>query len=70
MGWLVCSKPPTSVSSDPLCLRPQPKPVLTRIEDVTVVIFLLDYLLRIATVHAVPERCVGLGCSIPVTSSL
>jgi len=39
-------------------LIPQPFPLLGRIEDVTMIVFVFDYLIRIATVHAVPQRLI------------
>lgn len=34
----------------------QPYPILHHIEDITMVVFVLDYLIRVLSVHAVPQR--------------
>ena len=38
-------------------IRKQPYPILGHIEDATMVVFVFDYLIRVLTVHAVPQRC-------------
>ena len=37
---------------------PQPLPYLDKTETITLFIFIFDYLLRVVTVHAVPQRLI------------
>lgn len=54
----VCVPGPTTACSRTICV-PQPRPFIQMMETATMVVFTLDYLVRVAIVHAVPARLVN-----------
>lgn len=57
-AYPVCEPGPTTACSHTICL-PQPRPAIHVMETVTMIIFTVEYLVRVAIVHAVPARLVN-----------
>lgn len=53
----VCVPGDGSPCTAPVC-EPQENPIIWNIEMYTIIIFTIDYLLRVLTVHAVPSEYV------------